>query len=359
MTLVFVALMGTLAYWVYLRRALVHLDPTSVIPGRVRLAFDVMTEGVVVLDRRGRVLLANSAFRVLRNDDTLDPVGKPLSALPWLAAGLASEASEHPWSRTMVDAAPVMGYPVEIVAPDSKRKKLTVNCAPIMDPRGVVRGCLVTFDDLTELHLANERLSEALAELSASRDEIYNKNIELEHLATRDALTGCLTRRAFFERMTQAREEARRNGSALSCFVLDIDKFKSVNDTFGHPVGDRVIREVGDHLIASLRATDIIGRYGGDEFLVGMPGCDLDQGAAIAEKISRTIETQCAAEVSGLRVTVSIGVASLGSRGAGIAELIEEADRALYVAKSSGRNRVACAPLPGHRDSSRGVGMRA
>jgi diguanylate cyclase (GGDEF)-like protein len=90
-----------------------------------------------------------------------------------------------------------------------------------------------------------------------------------------------------------------------------------------------------------------------------MPGCDLDQGAAIAEKISRTIETQCAAEVSGLRVTVSIGVASLGSRGAGIAELIEEADRALYDAKSSGRNRVACAPLPGHRDNSRGVGMRA
>ena len=92
-------LSARLVYWVYLRRALVYLDPTAVIPERVQLAFDVMTEGVVVLDRAGRVLLANSAFRALPGDDAVDPVGKPLSTLPWLAAGLAAEAAEHPWAK--------------------------------------------------------------------------------------------------------------------------------------------------------------------------------------------------------------------------------------------------------------------
>jgi diguanylate cyclase (GGDEF)-like protein len=329
-----------------LRRALVHLDPTAVIPERVQLAFDVMTEGVVVLDREGRVLLANSTFRALPGEAAIDPVGKPLSALPWLAAGLPSEPTEHPWSRTIKDGTPIMGRAIEIETSDARGKRLTVNCAPIADTRGVVRGCLVTIGDLTELHLANARLSEALAELSASRDQIYRKSIELERLATRDTLTGCLTRRAFFERIAQAKEEARRNGTSLSCLLLDIDRFKYVNDTFGHAVGDRIIQEVGSQLIASLRAADIVGRYGGDEFLVGMPGCDLDQAVAIAQKLSDTIEKQCGVGVPGLRVTVSIGVAAFGARSADVAEILDEADKALYAAKSAGRNRVLPAISP-------------
>jgi diguanylate cyclase (GGDEF)-like protein len=346
-TLLFVVSIGTLVYWVYLRRALVYLDPTAVIPERVQLAFDVMTEGVVVLDRAGRVLLANSAFRALPGEGATDPVGKSLSTLPWLAAGLAEEAAEHPWAKAIDTGVPQMAHAVEVVAPDKSRKTLMVNCAPISDTRGVVKGCLVTFGDLTELHLANARLSEALAELGASRDQIYQKSIELEHLATRDTLTGCLTRRAFFERMAQAREEARRNGTPLSCLLLDIDRFKSVNDTFGHAAGDQVIQEVGSLLRGSLRAADIIGRYGGDEFLVGMPGCDLDHGIAIAQKISDRVEKECGVGISGLSVTVSIGVATFGTRTEDVAEILNQADKALYAAKSAGRNRVLGAPSAG------------
>jgi len=345
-TLLFVVSIGTLAYWVYLRRALVYLDPSAVIPERVQVAFNVMAEGVVVLDRAGRVLLANSAFRALPGEGTADPVGKPLSTLPWLAVGLVAEPTMHPWAQTIDTGLPQMAHAVEVVTPTEGRKTLTVNCAPILDTRGVVRGCLVTFGDLTELHLANDRLSAALAELRASRDDIYKKSIELEHLATRDTLTGCLTRRAFFERMAQAREEARRNQTPLSCLLLDIDLFKSVNDTFGHVVGDRIIQEVGSLLIASLRAADIIGRYGGDEFLIGMPGCDLDHGIAIAQKIRDSVEKRCGVGVACLRVTVSIGVATFGARSDDVAEILNEADKALYAAKSAGRNRVLGATPP-------------
>jgi diguanylate cyclase (GGDEF)-like protein len=345
-TLLAVALLGGLVYWIYLRRALVHLDPTAVIPERVKLAFDVMTEAVAVLDRSGRVLLANRAFRALPDDADVDPVGRPLSELPWLAGGLPADSAEHPWHQAMRGAAPVSGLPMRV---EATRKHLVVNCAPIADARGKVRGCIATFDDLTALHIANERLSAALAELRVSRDEIQQKNVELEHVAAHDTLTGCLTRGAFFDRIARAREQAQRDGSALSCLALDIDRFKSVNDRFGHGVGDRVIQAVGAALLASLRTSDIVGRYGGDEFFAGMPGCSASEAHAIAEKVRRAVETRCNAtlsDVAGLKVTVSIGVAVLGANHATLASLIEDADRALYAAKSAGRNRVAGAAAP-------------
>jgi diguanylate cyclase (GGDEF)-like protein len=339
-TLLFAAAAGTAVYWIYLRRALIHLDPTSVIPERVRLAFDVMAEGVAVLDRRGRILLANRAFRNLAADDAGDPTGKPLAALTWLAPGLTGDSASLPWARAMREAAPVMGYPVEI-RPPALARKLSVNSAPVLDAQGSVRGCLVTFDDLTELHMANERLFQTLAELSASKEEIQQKNTELEHLATHDALSGCLSRRAFLDRMERAREEARRSGAALSCFVLDIDHFKSINDTYGHVLGDRVIQEVGAQLRTFLRSSDLVARFGGDEFLAGMPGCELGEATAVAGKIAQAIAARFGPGIQGPRVTVSIGVASMEYGDATLTDLIQQADQALYRAKSLGRNRVA------------------
>ena len=343
-TILCVALVGMLVYWLYLRRALVHLDPSAVIPDRVRLAFDIMTEGVVVLDRRGRVLLANRAFRAMSGAETADLIGKRLSELAWLSAGLPAGKAKHPWMQAMETAAPLVDYAVEGSPAQGRRRKLVLNCAPIADQGGTVRGCIATFNDLTALHLANERLSEALGELHASRDEIQQKSIELEHMARHDPLTGCLNRRAFFERMALAWEDARINGMHLSCIALDVDQFKSVNDRFGHPAGDRVIKQVGDTLMRTLRTTDIVGRYGGDEFLAAMPGCDLDTACALAEKLRVAIEERCAVtsgEAAGLRITVSIGVASLHEGHKSVSELVEEADQALYAAKGEGRNRVA------------------
>ena len=347
-TILCIALLGMLVYWMYLRRALVHLDPTSVIPDRVRMAFDIMTEGVVVIDRRGRVLLANRAFRMLAGAEATDLIGKKLSELGWLSTGMPSDASKHPWMRTIETATPVMDYAVEGSPAQGARRKLVLNCAPITDQNGTVRGCIATFKDLTALHLANERLSEALAELHASRDEIQQKSIELEHMARHDALTGCLNRRAFFERLGLAWEDARANGLHLSCLALDVDQFKSVNDRFGHPAGDRVIKQVGDTLMRTLRTTDIVGRYGGDEFLIAMPGCDVDTASALAEKLRRAVEERCsisAGDNGGMAITVSIGVAELDAAHANVSELVDYADQALYAAKAGGRNQVSAAGL--------------
>ena len=342
-TLLCVIPLGLFFYWVYMKRALVHLDPTSVIPQRVRLAFNVMTEGVAVLDRQGRILLANDALQALQGGEPFDPVGKALSSLSWLASGLPADASEHPWHCAMREGRSITNHWIELHQASAASRKLVVNCAPIGDDKGKVRGCLATFDDLSELHHANEQLSKTLTELQASQEQIQLKNRELEHLASHDVLTGCLTRRAFYDRMTQAFEHARRQRTPLTCVVLDVDRFKSVNDNFGHAVGDQVVQEVGKQLLASFRASDIVGRCGGDEFYIGMPECDMLAAAAIAESMRQAIERECVARIGipGLTLSISVGLAALDADDESLADLIERADKALYAAKTAGRNRVA------------------
>ncbi len=352
LTLLFVTGVGSLVFGLYIRRALQHLDPASVIPDRVQHAFDALAEGVVVLDTRGRVMMANKAFRGLHPDAPQLRPGVAMSGLAWLAAGLPEDAASHPWTRAMAQRVANTGAPLQLAAGTPDARQLLINCAPISDPGGNVRGCIATFDDTTELHRANERLVLAMSELSASKDEIERKNEELVRLATRDPLTGCLNRRAFFDAFEPMLREAQANGTPLGCLMLDIDHFKMVNDTHGHAIGDRVIQEVAKKLQLSARATDLVCRYGGEEFVLVVPGLNPDEAREFAERIRERIERECGPgvrEVADMRVTASVGVDALYSLSTGgantVHELIDRADQALYIAKRSGRNRVSAYTL--------------
>ena len=342
-TLMLVSMVGTLVIGLYLRRALQHLDPMAVIPERVQNAFDVMNEGVAVLDAQGRLLLANKAFRSLHPEAERAASGQPLSALPWLAAALPPEARRHPWARTLGTGQPLTALPLEIPGADGQPRQLLINTMPITDGQRRVQGCLASFTDQTEIHLANTRLHETLAELQASRDQVQRQNEELLRIATRDPLTGCLNRRAFNEAWQVLFETAQREGTPLSCLVFDIDHFKRVNDTWGHGVGDRVIQEAARKLGDCARATDLVCRYGGEEFVMVLPGVDAEGARAVAERVRRKVEREAGPavrEVANLQVTASIGVATLGPALGKPSEMIDAADQALYVAKRSGRNRV-------------------
>ena len=348
LTMLFITGGGVLVFGLYMRRALQHLDPASVIPDRVQGAFDALAEGVVVLDARGRVLMANKAFRNLHRDAAQFRTGIALSSLPWLAEGLAArlpdDPASPPWTRAMADRTANTGHTLRLGAGTADARQLVVNCAPIADAGGNVRGCLATFDDTTELHRANERLVLAMGELSASKDEIERKNEALFRLATRDPMTGCLNRRAFYEAFEPLLAQARGAGTPLACLMLDIDHFKSVNDTHGHPVGDRVIQEVAKKLQLSARTTDLVCRYGGEEFVMVVPGFSVAEALAFGERVRQRIERECGLgvrEVPGLRVTASVGVHVLGDGAASSGhELVDRADQALYRAKRGGRNRV-------------------
>jgi diguanylate cyclase (GGDEF)-like protein len=166
----------------------------------------------------------------------------------------------------------------------------------------------------------------------------------LADMAVTDDLTGLANRRRFFERLEEEMDRALRYGSDLSLIMLDIDHFKRVNDTFGHPVGDTVLAEVARLLTANLRTSDIVARYGGEEFAVLIPGVDENEAARAAEKIRVVMEVNdLFLDGPPIKVTVSAGVAALKSLPAARPtrdQLIRSADKALYRAKREGRNRV-------------------
>ncbi len=162
-------------------------------------------------------------------------------------------------------------------------------------------------------------------------------------LAMRDELTQLYNRRAVFEALAQHLAAARRNEMPLSVLMLDVDNFKSLNDTFGHAAGDRVLREIASTIQNGLRAQDVAGRMGGEEFLVVLPHAKADEASRTAERLRQLIQDVDCLRRCNLKTTlsVSVGVAQFDPvRHAGGDDLIQEADQALYRAKARGRNRV-------------------
>ncbi|HKC61370.1 MAG TPA: diguanylate cyclase [Myxococcales bacterium] len=168
---------------------------------------------------------------------------------------------------------------------------------------------------------------------------------EAERLATTDGLTGLLNRRTLATQLVARVREAQRYRRPLSLLLIDVDHFKKVNDTHGHPAGDAVLRGVAAVARAQARETDLVARYGGEELAVVLPETDAAGARAIAERLRAAVEsTAHASDQGALRVTVSVGVATWPGGGQNGDELLTTADRALYRAKQTGRNRVESGP---------------
>ncbi|WP_367848131.1 diguanylate cyclase [Rhodoferax sp. WC2427] len=341
--LVFIAGVGFVAFALYLRRVLRHLDPNAAVPERVRNAFDTLTEGVLVLDLTGRIMLANQAFCELCNENAQALTGVDANKLTWMLAALPPDAQAPPWRQAVQQKKAVLGVPLTLELEGLPRRELVMNCAPITEGANQVRGCLATFSDVTELHERTERLQVAMGELSASQREIERKNEELTLLATRDALTGIFNRRSLMQQAEQRFAEAGAAATPISCIMCDIDHFKQVNDKFGHAGGDQVIQGAAKALSRGLRLGDFVGRYGGEEFCIILPGGTAAQAVEIAERLREDIDANLGSALRdhvGVKVTMSFGVAEIGPHVPDPATLIDLADQALYHSKKNGRNRV-------------------
>ncbi|HJV65244.1 MAG TPA: diguanylate cyclase [Geomonas sp.] len=192
--------------------------------------------------------------------------------------------------------------------------------APLRETDGEIRHFLITVQDVTERMLSQQRLRE---------------------LNIRDQLTGACNRRYLDNRLPDECKRHNRYNRPLSVIMLDIDFFKKVNDQHGHEAGDRVLSEVAGKLMAGMRKTDCLVRYGGEEFCCILPETSLENAALLAERFRGSIEgLAIVAGSSELRVTISLGVAQLQGDDTP-ATLLKRADQGLYEAKQSGRNRVA------------------
>lgn len=159
---------------------------------------------------------------------------------------------------------------------------------------------------------------------------------ELEHLATHDPLTNALTRRHMNQSIELELQRCKRNGRSLALLVMDLDNFKQVNDSFGHPAGDQVLTKFVKDVNALLRQGDQLGRFGGEEFVVVLPDTALEAARLVAERI----RTVVAAPVSAPSCTVSIGVTTNSQVTDSVSSMLARADTAMYSAKANGRNRV-------------------
>jgi diguanylate cyclase (GGDEF)-like protein len=170
-------------------------------------------------------------------------------------------------------------------------------------------------------------------------DEIFQK--QMYESALRDGLTKAFNKRYFTDRLESEFTFSTRHMTPLTLVLFDIDHFKSVNDTFGHPAGDHVLMELSNMMGAQLRAEDIFARYGGEEFAVVCRGSDAVQGQIVAERLRKAVEANnFAYEGKRIPVTISLGIAILPDPAiADASELIRVADEALYASKKSGRNR--------------------
>ncbi len=185
----------------------------------------------------------------------------------------------------------------------------------------------------------------SLLETIATQAAIAVQNMRLydqmKQMAITDSVTGLFSRRHFSDLGRSEVERALRYDRSLSVLMVDIDHFKRVNDSFGHNAGDQVLQKVAQVCSQALRATDIVGRWGGEEFVIALPEADREGAALIGERIRRMMaETEMHITHQSLRVTISIGVATLRRSGMSLEALIDAADQALYLAKQSGRNQV-------------------
>jgi diguanylate cyclase (GGDEF)-like protein len=352
---------GFLLCYAYLRRAMQYLNPSASVPDRVRKAFDSLAEGLVIVDQQMRIVLANRAFRQLHPDAEKDLNGQALDGLAWLWASVAQDstpvvvyASTHTvvqanadaptdWAHTLRSGQAVVAKPLTLVQPAGPAIQLLVSLAAVADDKGRARGFLITFDNVTAVHRANEELRNTLAQLEDSRQHIEEQNVELRRLASRDVLTGCYNRRAFFDFAHALFDQAQQSRTPLCCLMVDIDHFKQFNDSYGHAVGDQVIQVVARALSAGLRQTDVLGRYGGEEFCIVLPGLTPADAGVVAERMRVEIESHAQSAVRGTavtRITASFGLATVNVHARTVEALIDQADQALYKSKQAGRNQV-------------------
>jgi diguanylate cyclase (GGDEF)-like protein len=207
--------------------------------------------------------------------------------------------------------------------------------------RGVVIG-VVCLESHHPYDLATTRLAFSLTQPAAMAVENARLFDEVQRLATLDGLTGTYNRRHFMELAQMQFDSARRFSQPLSALMLDVDHFKSVNDRYGHAVGDQVLRGLADRCRTALRSIDVLGRYGGEEFAILLPHTERHSGAAVlAERIRQRVDEEPLNTDAGpIHVTVSVGVASTDDATEDLGALFKRADLALYEAKQSGRNRV-------------------
>ncbi|MBT8228253.1 MAG: diguanylate cyclase, partial [Dactylosporangium sp.] len=260
---------------------------------------------------------------------------RPLDPHGWDVPASLMQAESAVLGVRGVDPLPLPEY-----LPESTASWLTVP----LSARGTGRGILVAATSGRPYTEAEVEVTTALAGqgiIALDNALLFER---VENAATHDELTGLFNRRHFLDQGRRHLVHAAGPDAQVAAVMVDIDHFKQVNDTYGHDVGDEVIRSIAQRLASVLRRSDLIGRYGGEEFAVLLPETTPDDALSAARRLHTAVAQEPLATTAGaLSLTVSVGLSALGGAGSALADLLRLADQALYTAKRTGRDRVATA----------------
>lgn len=311
--------------------------------------------GILVLDENETIIEVNSALNryvELNINDQFD-MKEFLTAVHFDGDGAA-------FLSNYLDKKAICSQ-IEVVINRSEPIHTILQASPILLDEFTRIGRTITFQDVTqlrqlvnEMNQKNQLLHERNLSLLNTRDQLYQANNKLNEMAHTDSLTGCYNRRYLTQLLTDRVSDFRSN-TPFSLILFDIDFFKSVNDRYGHLTGDEVIRSTVKAAEEELRSTDIISRYGGEEFLIYLPDTDHQTAQALAEQVRMAVKGNqifVDQELSPISVTISLGVLPIETSSFTfnslnpeeyITDLLASVDKALYRAKENGRNRMELA----------------
>jgi len=283
--------------------------------------------GVVLQDAEGRIKAASARAQEILGLDEAQLLGVTSVDPSWRTVrrdGSPFAGEDHPAMVALRTGMPVRGVAMGVHRPDGSLRWIAINAEPVRDAAGTLLGVVTCFYDHTERLETEFQVRELMDRLGTQ--------------ALADPLTGLPNRRAFDARLTEEIARVRRRGGAMSLAVIDVDGFKTLNDSRGHPAGDLALVRLAAILRTAVRQEDVATRLGGDEFAVILPGIEVQDARAVIERVRGDVAAD--RTLVELGITLSAGVAELGAAGTS-ADVYRRADAALYAAKAAGGDGTA------------------
>ena len=293
-----------------------------------QLMFLACPDGIVVADGEDKILMYTGSCEEIFSFPPIEVLGRNVSML-FTDDDAYADFKARAKTESSIANAEVLG-----VRKGGDTFPLAVSIGRLKDRYGSSLGTVMYFRDNTNMRA----IQNALRDKNEKLNELVS---ELDHVASHDHLTGLLNRASALQAAERAMAAGIQTGRPLGVAVFDLDHFKHVNDTYGHLVGDDVLAALSLVLQNSARGDDIMGRFGGEEFVAFVPGADLDAVRGFAERVRESVaQAVIAAGLGTINVTISGGVASIPACADSLTEAIRVADDRLLLAKRSGRNRI-------------------
>jgi diguanylate cyclase (GGDEF)-like protein len=313
-------------FYVY---GLFHFGMMDLAPMGRNVVLEEMEDSVLVIDGYDRVIDLNPMAKTFIDMDIGNPIGKPMIEV--FASWINNTGLNHKMQ--------IEPCRVEVEGPDFYHYDISIT--PLVDKTGEIVGRTFIWRDISKQKKTEIELREVNIQLNNQLEEVKRLHVQLSEYAIRDSLTGIFNRGYMEETLDRELARANREKIPLSVMMIDIDKFKMVNDTYGHHAGDVVLRALGDLLMKNVRKGDIACRYGGDEMLVVMPNAPIEDAIRRAKELGRLFsELVFNFDDAVFQTTLSMGVASFPTHANSVAELLQVADKALYSSKNE-RNIIA------------------